>query len=57
MKVTEALNKADYNVMNQMIITNKMDGSIDTKLSAKLHGHIASLTPLPNGLMNLKYQD
>jgi len=40
-----------------MVIKNTHDGGVDIILGSKLHGHTASVTPLPNGLMELFYAD
>ena len=40
-----------------MKIVNEHDGSVEVSLSNKLHGHTASVTPLTNGLIDMKYMD
>jgi len=57
MIVTSALNKVNINVMDQLIVKNNYEGGVDINLSNKLHGHVAEITPLPNGLMEVFYAD
>ena len=40
-----------------MVLTNNHDGGVDVALGNKLHGHTARVTPLPNGLMDIFYED
>ena len=57
MRVTRVLNKQDINVLNQIKVNNKDDGSVSVKMSNKLLGHEANVIPLPNGLLEVSYKD
>ena len=57
MRVTQALNKQDINIMNQIDVKNLEDGSVSIDMSNKLLGSQANVVPLPNGLMLVSYKD
>lgn len=57
MRVTDRLNKVNFNILNQIKVTNNAQGSIDIDLSKKLHGNKAKISPSPLGLMNIEFTD